>query len=165
MAFHRTHMASPPEEVLALLRERNRVNAAACKMARMQESMISDCQALDQIRLACERLEQESETAKGAEAQAIEATRAMSDKLQEALAKAADLEDRLKHAEKREDKLKDENEKLFTKLTELLHMRASAMDSEREEHEQRLASQPAEEPEQRAGWLPAPNARDEVPLD
>lgn len=149
---------SPEQGVLQLLRERNKAMAACCATTRMHETLLADCTALEKVALKCERLEQEAEAAKGAEAEAIEATRAMGKKLEEALSKAADLEHSLRSVTASEAGLKNENEMLITRLTQQLQMQASAMDSEREEHEQRLAAQPQELPEQRAGWLPAPSA-------
>ena len=124
--------------VLEALRERNRASAAACHMARMHEALITDCSALDKIALKCERLEQEAAAAHGAEAQANEATCAMGEKLQLALSKLADLEESVRKLTASEASLKAENEALIVRLTEQLQIRAMAMDSEREEHEQRL---------------------------
>ena len=149
---------SPEQSVLQLLRERNKAMAACCSTTRMHETLLADCTALDKVALKCERLEQEAEAAKGLEAEAIEAARAMGKKLEEALSKAADLEHSLRSVTASEAALKNENEMLIARLTQQLQMQASAMDSEREQHEQRLAAQPQELPEQQAGWLPAPSA-------
>lgn len=160
------HAAASPElRVMQLLRERNQAMAACCTTARMHEALLADCTALEKVALKCERLEQEAEAAKGAEVEAIEATRAMGKKLEEALSKAADLEHNLRSVTASEAALKNENEMLITRLTQQLQMQASAMDSEREQHEQRLAAQPEAVPEQRAGWLPAPSTDVPRPVD
>ena len=124
--------------VLEALRERNRASAAACHTARMHEALLADCTALEKVALKCERLEQEAEAAKGAEAQANDATRAMGEKLELELSKSADFEEAVRKLTASEASLKAENEALIVRLTEQLQIRAMAMDSEREEHEQRL---------------------------
>ena len=68
-----------------------------------------------------------------------DAAQQMGEKLAEAQAKAADLEHSLQQSTAREAALRKENESLITKLTELLQMRAQAMDTEREEFEAQAA--------------------------
>ena len=133
-------MADAQGEVLAALRIRNRMGAAACTLARAHEVIVSDCTTLEAIARQCECLQQEATAAKAAEMQANDAAQQMGEKLAEAQAKAADLEHNLQNSTSREEALRKDNETLLVRLTEQLQMRALAMDDEVEQFEQKRAS-------------------------
>ena len=126
--------------VLAALRIRNRMGAAACALARDYEALNAECTTLDGVARQCERLQQEATVAKAAELQAATAAQQMGEKLAEAQAKTADLEHALQQTTARGAELKRENETLLVRLTEQLQMRALAMDDEVEQFEQKRAS-------------------------
>lgn len=128
----------PEVRVIELLRQRNARAAAALEATRGYQALLRDCTALEAQARTCDRLQHEALAAKAAEAQAAEAAKQMGEKLEAVGSNTADLEHTIAKLTASEAALKSENERLLVRLTEQLQMQALAMDSEREQHEQRL---------------------------
>ena len=148
-----TDPADPQEAMMARLNARNATNAPSLVLARMNEELLTEVNALDKenherskdLAIAgteIGKLQAEKAAAAAAEAEAKEAARQMGEKLAEAQAKSADLKHSLQQATAREAALKKENETLLAKYMEALQLQAAAMDGEIEQFEKAKAESP-----------------------